>query len=80
VGAIGGLLGGPPEPQPHEVKLLQAAGRTASIAMENVQLYGSLEAKVTERNRPLAALNDGVGIFLLFVSHDLRAPLRHIDA
>jgi two-component system CheB/CheR fusion protein len=57
-----------------ELETIQALADTVSVAMENVNLYNSLNAKVSE----LEKVNEAKDLFLMTVSHELRTPLNSI--
>jgi signal transduction histidine kinase/CheY-like chemotaxis protein len=80
IGAIGNYWATEHECTPDELMLLEALANTTSVAMENAHVYQNLESQVRERTRELQSVNQELEAFTGAVSHDLRAPLRAINA
>jgi diguanylate cyclase (GGDEF)-like protein len=60
VGAIGNYWARQCRPNPLQLKILQALADTTSVALENVQLYGTLENRVSLRMAELERANEEI--------------------
>ena len=74
IGAIGVYWAKKYSPTGEQLSILQALADSVSIALENLNLYGHLNKRLTE----LEAVNRGKDEFLMMISHELRTPLNSI--
>ena len=66
VGAIGIYWAERHQPSSEEVRILQALADTASVSMENVNVYMELEVRVKQRTSELQAILDNVQAGIVF--------------
>jgi len=78
IGCIGNYWSSCQTPPAETVRLLEALANFTAIAIENANLYQSLEQQVATRTAELFLKNQELETFNYSVTHDLRSPLRSI--
>lgn len=74
IGAIGTYWADRHVPSEDQLRVLQALADTVSVAMENVELYRSLEKRIDQ----LANADKAKDEFLMAMSHELRTPMNAV--
>ncbi|MBI1211338.1 MAG: GAF domain-containing protein [Alphaproteobacteria bacterium] len=81
IAAIGNYWATKRRPTDREVEILQALADSTSVAMENAELYGQLQAKIATLGRREARIReqrDALEVFTRSLAHDLKEPVRAI--
>lgn len=81
IGAIGNYWATQRKPTDAEVAILQALADTTSVAVQNAELYGQLQAKIATlrlREARIKEQRDAMDVFTRSLAHDLKEPVRSI--
>jgi signal transduction histidine kinase len=81
IGAIGNYWATRRKPTEAEVGILQALADTTSVAVQNAELYGQLQAKIATlrlREARIREQRDAMDVFTRSLAHDLKEPVRSI--
>jgi two-component system CheB/CheR fusion protein len=81
IGAIGNYWARRRTPTQAEIDLIQALADTTSVALENVQLYSSLQEKIrmlSAREARILEQRDTLDVFTRSLAHDLKEPVRTV--
>lgn len=81
IGAIGNYWASRRLPSVEQVAVLQALADTASVALENAELYGELQSKIKmlqQRESVLHEQRDMLEVFTRALAHDLKEPIRTV--
>ena len=81
IGAIGNYWATQRMPTDEELSVLQALADTASVALQNTELYGELLRQVHTLEKQAARINeqrDALEVFTRALAHDLKEPVRAI--
>lgn len=83
IGAIGNYWAAHHTPSAEEMRILQALADTTSVALENAQLYGDLQKSIAllhAREERIGQQHEALEIFTRALAHDLKEPVRTINA
>ena len=78
VGAIGNYWAAPHRATEQEVQLLAALADSTSVAMENIEVYRTLEARIEQRTAALREAQRQKEEMAALIAHDLKSPANGI--
>lgn len=79
-GVLGVHSGVPRDFTKDDIHFLQSVANALAYAIQRTESEGIMQRRIEERTRSLAEVNRDLQTFMNSASHDLRAPIRGVDA